>query len=337
MKKSPRSPKSPTTSQRRPSSKTDARSKTPKRGGPPRSGEKPRQRASRDHRRGRGGEKILSARGADRHVLYEKSVQDPEFEIKLLEKLARRYRTELRTLREDFCGTALLCAHFVRSSKNRTATGIDLDPEVLSWGRRHNLEPLGADQSRVTLLEQDVAAPVKQRHDAVVALNFSYWIYKTRAELRAYFARVKKGLEPRGFFLLDAYGGWESQEPMFEPRKIREGFTYVWDQDAFDPITNEMLTHIHFEFRDGTKLERAFSYDWRFWSLPELRELLLEAGFAHVDVLWDDTDDDEDPDYRPRRHATNQPGWIAYLIAFPTLPQGKALAARALKKGRRSR
>ncbi len=334
MNKQPRSSRVSTKSRKTPDAKGAARSQTKKGGARPASTEKTRQRPSADHRRGRTGEKILSARGADRHVLYEKSVQDPEFEVKLLEKLARRYRTQVRALREDFCGTALLCAHWVRSGKERTATGIDLDPEVLSWGRTHNLEPLGSAQSRVTLLEQDVTAPVKKRHDAVVALNFSYWIFKTRAELRAYFARVRKGLDSQGFFLLDAYGGWESQEPMFEPRKIREGFTYVWDQDAFDPITNEMLTHIHFEFRDGTKLNRAFSYDWRFWSLPELRELLLEAGFAHVDVLWDDTDDDEDPDYRPRRHATNQPGWIAYLIALPTLPKSGEHAARVLAKAR---
>ena len=35
--------------------------------------------------------------------------------------------------------------------------------------------------------------------------------------LRAYFATVKKGLGKEGVFMLDAYGGWESIEPMLEP------------------------------------------------------------------------------------------------------------------------
>jgi SAM-dependent methyltransferase len=281
--------------------------------------------------------KILSARGADRHVLYEKSVQDPEFEVKLLEKLGRDYGHPVVALREDFCGTALLCARWVEGDERRTATGIDLDSEVLAWGQKHNLSPLGDAAARVRLLEQDVCAKVRKKHDATVALNFSYWVWKSREDMLRYFRSVRAGLTEGGFFLLDAYGGWEAQEPMLEPRKIKQGFTYVWDQDAFDPITNEMLTHIHFEFRDGTKMNRAFSYDWRFWSLPELRELLLEAGFAHVDVLWDDTSDEEDPDYRPRRHATNQPGWIAYLVATSKVPARKDAATRSLSRSRRLR
>lgn len=282
-------------------------------------------------------ERILSARGADRHVLYEKSVQDPEFEVKLLSKLGRAYGHPVVSLREDFCGTALLCARWVEGDEKRRATGIDLDPEVLAWGKKHNLEPMGEAKHRVRLLQQNVCERIREKHDATVALNFSYWVWKTREDMRAYFRSVRAGLAEGGFFLLDAYGGWESQEPMLEPRKIKEGFTYVWDQDAFDPITNEMLTHIHFEFRDGTKMNRAFSYDWRFWSLPELRELLLEAGFAHVEVLWDDTSDEEDPDYRPRRHATNQPGWIAYLVASSKVPPQKDAAGRALQQSRRRR
>jgi len=31
-------------------------------------------------------------------------------------------------------------------------------------------------------------------------------------------------------------------------------------------------------------LDRAFSYYWRMWTLPELQELLQEAGFVKVTV-----------------------------------------------------
>ena len=30
--------------------------------------------------------------------------------------------------------------------------------------------------------------------------------------------------------------------------------------------------------------------DWRHYSLPELRDVLLEAGFASVDAYWEGTD-----------------------------------------------
>ena len=73
----------------------------------------------------------------------------------------------------------------------------------------------------------------------------------------------------------------------------------------------------HFHFRDGTKLERAFTYDWRYWTLPELKELLLEAGYRDVQVYWDTSDNDETEAYKVCRTAENQPGWLAYLVAIP--------------------
>jgi SAM-dependent methyltransferase len=256
-----------------------------------------------------------TARTADKFELYEKSVQDPEFEIKLIEKVFRRVGRTPLDLREDFCGTALLCARWVQSHPERVATGIDLDREVLDWGLQHHLGPLGEQARRVRLVEKNVLEHMRGRHDAIVALNFSYWVFKTRELLSSYFRQVRKHLAPQGAFVLDAYGGWEAQEPLLEPRRIQAGFVYVWDQDAFDPITHDVLNHIHFEFPDKTKLDRAFTYNWRFWTLPELQEILREAGFAEVEVWWDDTEDNDNPIYQPLRHVSNQPGWVSYLVA----------------------
>lgn len=279
----------------------------------------------------------LTAKTADRHVLYEKSVQDAQAEIKFIDRVFRGRGRAPLSLREDFCGTALLCARWVESKPERKATGIDLDRDTLDWGIEHNLAPLGDAQNRVKLLEQDVRDKLRQKFDVTLALNFSYWVFKTREMMRTYFANVRSSLEPDGAFILDAYGGWEAQEPMFEPRKIKGGFTYVWDQDGFDPISHDVLNHIHFEFKDGTKLDRAFSYDWRFWSLPEIQELLHEAGFEHVEVWWDDTSDEQDANYKPRKHVSNQPGWIAYIVATPKAPQSRTQAATVLAQSRRRR
>lgn len=279
----------------------------------------------------------LTAKTADRHVLYQKSVQDAATEIKFVERVFRSRSRSPLALREDFCGTALLCARWVESNGARTATGIDLDRDTLDWGIEHNVSPLGEAQKRLKLLQQDVRAKVKNTFDVTLALNFSYWVFKTRELMRSYFANVRASLAADGAFILDAYGGWEAQEPMFEPRKISGGFTYVWDQDGFDPISHDVLNHIHFEFKDGSKLDRAFTYDWRFWSLPEIQELLYEAGFEHVEVWWDDTADEEDANYRPRKHVSNQPGWIAYIVATPKAPKKQSTAATLLAKSRRHR
>jgi SAM-dependent methyltransferase len=258
----------------------------------------------------------FSAATADKHDLYQRSVQDAETEIYFINRAFKAQRKRVpQSLREDFCGTALLCAGWVSSSPVRVAQGIDIDKKVLAWGTKHNLEPLGDDASRVRLLQQDVRAASPGKHDVVCAFNFSYWVFKTRAEMRAYFASVKKGLSKDGLFMLDAYGGWESHEPMLEPRQIKGGFVYVWDQDKFNPITHGILNHIHFEFSDGTKLEKAFTYDWRYWTLPELTELLEEAGYREVRVFWDKSGDDDNENYTPTTRAQNQPGWLAYIVA----------------------
>lgn len=258
----------------------------------------------------------FTAKTADRHELYQLSVQAPDYEVAMVEKMYKRiFKKRALTMREDFCGTALLCASWVKSNENRTATGVDFDGPTLDWGRTHNLTPLGDAADRITLYQEDVRASRAGKFHVINALNFSYWVFRTRVDLRGYFQKVHEALEDQGMFFCDAYGGWEAQQPMLEPRKIKAGFTYTWDQDTFDPITHEVKNHIHFDFKDGTKIEKAFTYEWRFWTLPEIRELLLEAGFSDVKIYWDQADDDETEEYKPTQRAENQPGWLAYIVA----------------------
>jgi SAM-dependent methyltransferase len=258
----------------------------------------------------------ITARNADKHALYQLSVQDASAEVRFLDRVfkARRARPP-QSLREDFCGSALLCAEWVKSQRGRTATGLDIDASVLAWGTQHNLAAIDEPGDRVRLLNQDVRDPCAKKHDIICAFNFSYWVFKSRQAMRGYFEQARRGLERDGMFFIDAYGGWEAHEPMLEHRPIKGGFTYVWDQDVINPIDNSIVNHIHFEFRDGTKLKKAFSYEWRFWSLPELQELLEEAGFSQSWVYWDTSESEDHEDYRPRKIVENQPGWLAYIVA----------------------
>jgi SAM-dependent methyltransferase len=260
-----------------------------------------------------------TAKTADKHELYQLSVQDADFEVGLITRLFKRLRGRKPiSIREDFCGTALFCGAWVKSDKQRTATGVDLDPSVLAWGVEHNLTPLNEPSQRIKLHAKNVLDRIPGKFDVCVAFNFSYWCFQDRKTLLEYFRKVRRGLGKDGLFFLDAYGGYESHEPdLEEPRAIDAGFTYIWHQDIVDPITNRVLNHIHFAFKDGTKLRKAFSYDWRFWSLKELQEVLTEAGFGTVHVYWEDADEDGDGTgvYRPRKAVENEAGWIAYLVA----------------------
>jgi SAM-dependent methyltransferase len=263
-----------------------------------------------------------TAKTADKHELYQLSVQDPEIEIAFISRVYKKTFGKLPLrLREDFCGTALFAAEWVRGNDDRTAVGIDLDQPTLDWGIEHNLSSLGDARERVTLLNQDVRAPLSRKVDVAVGLNFSFWVFRTRTDLREYFKSVHRSLDKQGLFVLDAYGGPLSMEAMdentIEKTQIKGGFTYVWDQAAFNPIDHSVVNHIHFEFKDGSAMNRAFTYEWRFWSLPEIREVLAEAGFSDSQVYWEDEDADGEGTgvYRARKNAENGGAWICYIIA----------------------
>lgn len=279
----------------------------------------------------------LDATTADRHALYQLSVQAPEFEVELLgTNFEQRAGRAARTLREDFCGTALLCAEWVKSDDARHATGIDIDGEVLAWGREHNLAPLGDAAARVNLIEGDVREPRSEKYDIVCAFNYSYWYIKDRPTLLAYFRSVKDALEPGGLFFLDLFGGWEAVQVMEEERKYKD-FRYVWDQASFNPIDHAFVANIHFRFKDGSALEPAFTYDWRMWTLPELRDLLEEAGFATIECLWEDENDvgEGTGEYRPQTKVRNDPAFNAYLVAG--LPRAARPKAKTKKKPKKAR
>ena len=56
----------------------------------------------------------LTARRADINKLYEESVQCPEFEVNFIKKLFKKYyNKKCRSLREDFCASALISAEWV--------------------------------------------------------------------------------------------------------------------------------------------------------------------------------------------------------------------------------
>lgn len=267
------------------------------------------------------------AASAELHTLYEKSVQTPETEIDFFTKTYTSLRGRMPLImREDFCGTAFLSTEWCKSDPKRTALGVDLDHDTLEWGRRHHVDTAPADVAeRITLVEGNVLEPTGMKADVTCALNFSYCIFKTRDALREYFKVAHAGLKDDGILVLDLFGGTETMDVLEEEREVDdEDFTYIWDQDRFNPITNEILCHIHFNFPDGSELREAFTYDWRLWQIPEIEELLIEAGFSRVRVYWEEfveSDDEEDDElegtgeYYETREVENQESWVIYIVA----------------------
>ena len=259
------------------------------------------------------------AERADRHELYEASVQDTEAELEFVSETFKELAgRRLVSLREDFCGTTNTACAWIRMGKEHRAIAVDLDAEVLDWGRAHHVAALSEGQARrLTVVEGDVLTVETDPVDAVLAMNFSYYLFTTRDWLRTYFERVRGALVEDGVLFLDAFGGYDAHREL-EERTEYDEFTYVWDQASFDPINHFMTCRIHFEFPDGSECQSAFEYHWRLWTLPEIRELLLEAGFSSATVYWEGTDEDTgegDGIYSPSETGDADAGWICYIIA----------------------
>lgn len=260
-----------------------------------------------------------TAASSDRHELYELSVQEPEAEGDFVDQVWKERRRRLaHHIREDFCGTAAASVAWVKRRKTNTAIGVDIDASVLAWGKEKFAERLDAEQRRrLSLRRADVRRVRTPPVDTVLAMNFSYFIFRTRPALLQYFKRVRQALVSDGMLILDAYGGSDAFLELREKRRVK-GFTYVWDQHLYNPVTGDAINYIHFHFPDGTKLDKAFTYEWRLWTLPELRELLTEAGFRKVTVYWEGTDEETgegDDNFSPSTRGEACPGWIAYLVA----------------------
>jgi hypothetical protein len=264
--------------------------------------------------------KKTMAEEADRHVLYEKSVQDVAVEYKFVSKTFRQLRGRRpKHMREDFCGTANMCCEWVRRGKENTAIGVDLDADVLAWGREHNLSLLKPDaRLRTSLIQEDVCRVTTDKPvEVVLAMNFSYQLFMTREQLGGYFSKVHKALAQDGILFMDAFGGYDAYREIRE-KTVHKGFKYIWEQASYNPIDGKMRCHIHFGFPDGSKLKKAFSYEWRLWGLPELRDLLDEAGFSKVTVYWEETDPETGEGsgvYSPATVGSADPGWVCFLVA----------------------
>ncbi len=266
----------------------------------------------------------------DPHALYEAAVQGVDFDLTFAEKLFRHLRGRpLRSLRDDFCATAALATAFALRHPENVGYGVDLDPEALAWARRHRLARLDrAVVERVRLIEGDVRNARVPRVDMTLAYNFSYWVMKSRAELVAYFRAARRGLKSDGVFVVNAFGGTDAMRPLVERRRIPakqapDGwalprFRYVWEQESFNPIDHAFRCAIHFEFDGGRPMKRAFTYDWRFWTLPEIHEAMHEAGFAETRTYVEAWDDEARPDLPSARRTVmeQQETWLALVAGI---------------------
>ncbi len=288
-------------------------------GGTQRSGEAKARGARKARTKPARAKRQTMASQADKYLLYQRAVQEPDADLNFVTRVfKKRFGRAPRLLREDFCAAANTACHWVRRHRENVAWGVDLDPEPLAWGKKNNAERLldPGQRERLHLIQGDVLEPREPKVEVVLAQNFSYFLFDTRPALRRYFEVARAGLQDEGLLVLDLYGGPDAQR-MGEEVTDHGAFDYVWDQAHYDAITNRSVCHIHFRFPDKSELRRAFTYSWRLWTIPEVRELLEEAGFRVTEAYWEGTTPEGEGDgvYRLRTSAENEDAWLAYVVA----------------------
>lgn len=255
----------------------------------------------------------------DKHTYYEMAVQNPQNEVDFFnEKFQEIRKRQAFTLREDFCGTAAISCKWVAQSPKHLAYGIDLDPDPIAYGKEYHLAKLDKEsQGRMQYIEGNVLNSGSPKVDITFAFNFSYFIFKKRSELLQYFKAALASLNDDGVFFVDIFGGPDSQTVMTDVIK-HEGFKYYWECQKFNPITNDCRFAIHFKRKGEKKRKDCFVYNWRMWTMIEIRELMLEAGFKETLAYWEGEDEEGDGngEFYLSEDEENCDAWVTYIAAI---------------------
>jgi len=235
----------------------------------------------------------------DRYDLYELSVTAPVPTARFLRAV---HGGNPRVLREDFSGSGALSRGWVSQDPSARAIAVDADPEPLARLK---------GQTAIKTVAKDVMKAA-EKADVIAATNFPVGYWHTRKALVAYLAHARSCLNRSGVLVCDTYGGADAfTAPHSTSASLRtpEGLRvkYTFEQVSADAATGRVLDALHFHLpaqrgRKARTLRDAFVYDWRLWSIPELRDAMLDAGFRSVDVydrLGDALDQDGNAYVRP--------------------------------------
>lgn len=264
----------------------------------------------------------MKTKTTDKHSLYLASVQDP---IGSIERVSKIYEDlffkKAISLREDFSGTFALSCCWVQSDLERTAIAIDNDKPTLDYGIENYLSNMSEEeQKRLQTKHADVITKT-DFVDVVAAFNFSYCIIHEREKLLEYFKTIYTSLNKKGIMILDLFGGSESESPETQERYIDNNdqirpFTFEFERKSFNPISRISNYSIHFKYDDGTELLDAFTYEYRMWSITEIRDLFKEAGFTKSLVYWEDFNDEGlgNGEFYKTEKEENSLNWSAYIV-----------------------
>lgn len=225
-----------------------------------------------------------SSGNLSRYDLYELAAQAPEAEARFLRAV---HGGAPETLGEDFAGPCGIARAWIRLDDHHRALCTDRDPEPLEHARERVTRDLGAEALRRIEFHAADVREARGRCDVIASLNFAMGELHTRAELLTYLRHALARLHPRGILVCDTYAGPDALIPGSYEQRIDSphgAIHYTWRQVEADPLTHRVRNAMDFRLPGGVRMREAFTYDWRLWTIPELRDAFREAGFPRTQV-----------------------------------------------------
>lgn len=235
---------------------------------------------------------------SDKFNLYQKSVQNVKIEVEFFRKCYRMIYNKVATkFREDFCSTALLSCEWVRNNVMNIAVGLDIDPEALAWGLENNVNNLNSGSDRIRLLNHNVLTPYdeKEKFEIICSLNYSHFLLTKRKDLFTYFNNVHKSLDNKGIFILDFYGGSHIYEDHKYQQEKSHHF-YQFSGKQMNILNNQSLCSLNYKVGKN-KFVPHFKFDFRIYSIIEMKEILEEVGFKKFKLHIKEINEEDEDDY----------------------------------------
>ena len=179
------------------------------------------------------------------------------------------------------CGFGRISTELAR--KGLSVTGVDITESYLQTAR----EEASYENLKIEYINCDARTFTRPGFfNAAVNLYTSFGYFDDQKEDLIMLKNVCNSLKTGGSFIIETLGKEIAVLNFVETEWFeRAGFTVLTEYEALDSWS--ILKNRWILLKDGKQFEKVFTQ--RLYSASELRELMLEAGFAKVEIFgsWD--------------------------------------------------
>lgn len=171
---------------------------------------------------------------------------------------------------------------FAMSRLNFHVTGLEYIDELVEHAKNKARE-YGLDTKFVKADMKDI--PFEGTFDFVLNFGHSFGYFIDDRENAAVLAQMFKSLKPGGSCLVDLANkeslvhGFEA----FQRRWVQKDKKFILFRREFDPLTGRLNTHVH--LMGENLLPQEYLTSVRYYTYPELKRMLLDAGFTILQVF----------------------------------------------------